>query len=370
MAMLTALLEALPQAATSSYALIAYLCLVAALVYITIEQRRLKTIARIIKDIPAKERAALIAKEYSTVPRAGVSAEDWIRAKKINLIFSAFIALLIAGLVVVAIAFKSSEVWHIDQATLIKNLDARWQKREEDLQKQLAEEKDRNSEISHALLSALAAIQEKRADKENAAREYVDVARNSENALSRLDKTFDQKKVEDATAALRSGMPSLAEALFRSAAAHDLSSSAENSYHAGALAEERVDFADAANDYRNAVDLDNKNTKYALAYAHALKLIGKYNAAQAEYERILALASGVKPSNDDLLRNIRTNLALVYALQGKYADAKANYMSLEREFEQNTTLRDTFEYARFMNDSAALYWFLGDFGEAEKRFRN
>lgn len=91
-------------AATSPYALIAYLCLVAAWVYIATRGFRLRHISKIIMAVPENDRAALLAKEYNTTPRKGLSAEQWIRSRKQLLLFLAFISLVVAVAVVAVTA--------------------------------------------------------------------------------------------------------------------------------------------------------------------------------------------------------------------------------------------------------------------------
>jgi hypothetical protein len=95
-------------AATSPYALIAYICVLAAWVYITIVQYRLKRLSTIIAKVPEHERAALLAREYSTFPRAGLSAEQWIRSRKHQLFAYAVIALIAAATVVAVTAILTS----------------------------------------------------------------------------------------------------------------------------------------------------------------------------------------------------------------------------------------------------------------------
>jgi hypothetical protein len=94
----------LKAAATSPYALIAYICLLAAWVYIATRGFRLRHISKIIMAVPEKDRAALLAKEYNTTPRKGLSAEQWIQSRKHLLLFLAFIALVVAIAVVAVTA--------------------------------------------------------------------------------------------------------------------------------------------------------------------------------------------------------------------------------------------------------------------------
>jgi len=96
--------SSLKTAATSPLALIAYLCLVAAWAYIANKGLRLKAISKMIMAVPEQDRAALIAKEYNTTPRKGLSAEQWIQSRKHLLSFLAFIALVVAAAVVAVTA--------------------------------------------------------------------------------------------------------------------------------------------------------------------------------------------------------------------------------------------------------------------------
>jgi hypothetical protein len=54
--------------------------------------------------VPEKDRAALLAKEYNTTPRKGLSAEQWIRSRKHLLLFLTFVALVVAIAVVTVTA--------------------------------------------------------------------------------------------------------------------------------------------------------------------------------------------------------------------------------------------------------------------------
>jgi hypothetical protein len=99
--------SSLKTAATSPYALIAYICLLAAWVYIANRGFRLGQISKIIMAVPEKDRAALLAREYNTTPRKGLSAEQWIQSRKHLLLFLAFIALVVAIAVVAVTAMMT-----------------------------------------------------------------------------------------------------------------------------------------------------------------------------------------------------------------------------------------------------------------------
>lgn len=82
-----AFLDNLGMVAKSPYALLAYIGVIIAWVYVVTAQARLNKIAKVITSLPEKDRAALLAKEYSTFPRSGLAAKDWIRSRIHYLIF-------------------------------------------------------------------------------------------------------------------------------------------------------------------------------------------------------------------------------------------------------------------------------------------
>jgi hypothetical protein len=99
-------LSHLKETASSPLAFVAYVCVVAAWVYVVVARHRLKTVAKILRDLPENQRTEVILREYSTTPRAGLSSEQWIRTRKQTLFFISFLATLIAGIAIVGITFS------------------------------------------------------------------------------------------------------------------------------------------------------------------------------------------------------------------------------------------------------------------------
>jgi hypothetical protein len=97
-------LRNLQAVASSPYAFAAYIAVVIAWVYIIIAQSRLKHISRSIKDLPEAERKDVLMKEYSVLPKAGLSANQWLRSRKQQLVFFGFIAIVIAVTILSVIA--------------------------------------------------------------------------------------------------------------------------------------------------------------------------------------------------------------------------------------------------------------------------
>jgi len=92
----TSLVSALQTAATSPYAFVAYITLVCVWGYVISAESRLKRIAGVIEQVAPEDRARLLENEYRTFPRSGLSAEQWIRTRRMNLLFLALVVLVLA----------------------------------------------------------------------------------------------------------------------------------------------------------------------------------------------------------------------------------------------------------------------------------
>jgi hypothetical protein len=92
-------LEGLKTAATSPYAFVAYVCLLAGFIFYLVAELRLKAIAK----LPAQEQAAVLEKEYKVYPRDGLSGEEWIRSRRLTLTFWAFVVFIVAAVLLTTI---------------------------------------------------------------------------------------------------------------------------------------------------------------------------------------------------------------------------------------------------------------------------
>jgi hypothetical protein len=99
-------LNHLKDVASSPLAFVAYLGLVGAWAYVLVARHRLNIIAKTITALPAESRAEILLREYNTTPRAGLSAEQWIRAQRERLLFLSFIASLIVALAIASMALS------------------------------------------------------------------------------------------------------------------------------------------------------------------------------------------------------------------------------------------------------------------------
>lgn len=91
----------LKETASSPFAFVAYVCVVAAWVYVVVARHRLNKVAGIISELPEEQRTVVILHEYKTTPKEGLTAEEWLRARRLTLIFYSFLATLIALIAVI-----------------------------------------------------------------------------------------------------------------------------------------------------------------------------------------------------------------------------------------------------------------------------
>lgn len=101
------LLGALPDAATSPYAFVAYVFLVIASAVIAWRVKRNKNLLNVLEKIPPEQRAKLIATEMGTPVPPGMTAEQWLKYKIHQYYLLAFLSILICGTVIFTIAYSN-----------------------------------------------------------------------------------------------------------------------------------------------------------------------------------------------------------------------------------------------------------------------
>lgn len=109
MEFLTSALQAIPQAATSPYAFIAYLIAVLAWVAISYRVRRNEILMANIEKLPPKDRRiALEAEMGAAAVQGGISPEHWLKQKRQFYYFIGFLAILAVAVVIFVIAVNES----------------------------------------------------------------------------------------------------------------------------------------------------------------------------------------------------------------------------------------------------------------------
>lgn len=102
------LVQNLPAAAKSPYALISYVCLVSAYAYVITYTHRLNKVAKVLALLPEDQRAGILAKEYSTFPKSGLSPRQWLASRRQLFLFLAFLATVLSGTIVLIVSLQAA----------------------------------------------------------------------------------------------------------------------------------------------------------------------------------------------------------------------------------------------------------------------
>jgi len=101
---IAAFLNALPQAATSPYALAAYICTILAWIIVSYRVTRNKNLLDKISDLPEQDRIHAISAEMGTPIPPGLTAEEWLRSLRNKYIVIGFVVLVISTGAVACVA--------------------------------------------------------------------------------------------------------------------------------------------------------------------------------------------------------------------------------------------------------------------------
>src|SRR5215216_5984142 len=93
-------LKHLQDVATSPLALIGYLCVVGAWVFVSDRRRRLDKL----QDLPEEDRIRAIERDYKGNLSQGLSPEQWIRAEKHKYIFFGYLAFIVIVFLIIVVA--------------------------------------------------------------------------------------------------------------------------------------------------------------------------------------------------------------------------------------------------------------------------
>lgn len=361
--MIEKFLTALPTAASSPYAFVAYLALIATFTYVSIAQFRLRTIARVLGTLPENDRGPLLQKEYNVLPSHGLTAEEWIRSRRQMLVFWFLVVLMASLLVIVVIAIHEipSQAAAAESAKQ-ERLVAFWQSEQARLENLLRD--GRLSQDSYAtILVSLNSLSTKLADPSAATIDFSVVANRITKSLDDGDYRLAPAQIQHARLALSNGSPSAAKAILKEAAANDLSKAADSFYQIGLLSEQEANYSDSDLYYKKAVELAPDNSKYLDAYEITQALLGHYD----ESEKLLIHArqieeahGGVTPARE---RELNLKLAYVYLVSNRFQRAESIYIATKMSLEKDGNV-NTLEYAFLLNNLGSLYHNWGRYNEA------
>ena len=107
-------LAQLATVASSPYALVAYLVLVAVWAYVAIKATRIKTIAQSLALVPESERRTLLEKDYGFHLKEGMSAKDFLRAQRVTYVFYGFMAILAVVALIATLTILRGQAAQVD----------------------------------------------------------------------------------------------------------------------------------------------------------------------------------------------------------------------------------------------------------------
>ena len=362
------IIDALPVVTTSPFAFIAYVVLVAALIYIFIAQYRLRTIARVIEALPLKERGPTLRKEYNTSPARGLTAEQWIRARRHQLLFFAFLAVILCVLVVVILAFQQATK-QATETNRTQALVATWESTARELRQKISkledevdESGDRNVEFMRMLITSLNAVRTKLAIPDAAVAEYARVSESISQQIGGPDSVLSEDNVKKAKIALARGLVGMAKRLFLEAASNNKYEATTALVAASKLAEQEGQFLEAYTHVEDALKISPSDME-ALRTAQRITLfLGKYTESLSYLDRI---EQAHRLSND-----LDENMVLrITAARGDIMLWTSNFTTAESLYKtvlSRWTEIDVF-YATVLNNLGSTYHNWGRYPEAAKR---
>ena len=144
--------------------------------------------------------------------------------------------------------------------------------------------------------------------------------------LEELKDRFRPEQFQQAQEALAKGDTEAADALLKNAPALDDDEAAEVAYQRGKLAETRIDFAVARQQFNRAVQLKPDNPLYLDSAGSILSTLGAYGEAAPLYKRALRIREkSLGPEHPDTAAGLN-NLAVLYRHQGRYDEAEPLYV--------------------------------------------
>ncbi|HWB03271.1 MAG TPA: hypothetical protein VG796_09625 [Verrucomicrobiales bacterium] len=109
-------LEKLEVAASNPYAVIALLCVLGSCAYLVFIRYTNNRHLQVLKVLPKEERSAIAKRGMDTIPRKGISGEQWIRSKKHLLVFLVLIVIFVLLAIVAIRSLAVSETRESNQS--------------------------------------------------------------------------------------------------------------------------------------------------------------------------------------------------------------------------------------------------------------
>ena len=252
--------------------------------------------------------------------------------KSVGVIF-AVITTLIGGLWGLYKYFSKSDS---SSGLNLKEVNEFMKGRESEIRSEIRAEYDskekKSEEERKLLLEELKALKQKQANPEKTLEEKRALITDTDQKLKKHQDLLPKKQLASAKEALEKGDTSQAEILFKKVKETQAGYAAEAAYQLAKLAEDRIDYATARENYIQAAQFEQDNTVYLNAAGLIMYTLGQYDKAIEYFEK--ALESNLKnfgPDHPEVATNWN-NLGSALDSKGEHGKALEYY---EKALESN-----------------------------------
>lgn len=186
----------------------------------------------------------------------------------------------------------------------------------------------------------------------------------AEQALVEFKGQLPDEQIKKAVASLQTGDAQKAEEALDAVEEQADKDAARAAFHNGQLAEGRLDYARAMLKYRKAVERDGDNPDYLLAAGIMAWKVADYAKAEEWLKHLLQIKEAAGQCVSAVFALALNELALVYSVQGRYAEAEPLYQR-SLEIRGKTLGEDHHDVAESLHNLARLYHAQGKYAESE-----
>ena len=203
-----------------------------------------------------------------------------------------------------------------------KEVDESLKGRESEIRSEIRAEynskEEKSEEERKLLLEELTGLKQKQANLEKTLEEKKAIITDTWQKLKKYQGFLPKEQLTSAKEALEKGDTSQAEILFKEVKETQAGYAAEAAYQLAKLAEDRIDYATARENYIQAAQFEPDNTVYLNATGLIMHTLGQYDKAIEYYDK--ALESNLKTFDDD-----HPNVAACWNNLGSALDSKGEH---------------------------------------------
>ena len=197
--------------------------------------------------------------------------------------------------------------------------------REREIHAEYDSKEEKSEEERKLLLEELTSLKQKQANLEKTLEEKKALITDTGQKLKKYQDLLPKEQLTSAQEALEKGDTHQAETLFKKVKETQAGHAAEAAYQLAKLAEDRIDYATARENYIQAAQFEPDNTVYLNAAGLIMHTLGQYDKAIEYFDKALEL--NLKTFGDDHseVATCWNNLGLAWNAKGEYDKAIEYY---------------------------------------------